>query len=289
MSENKAPAHPQPHPQAPQGQMPASPRPMKRPPGGMKMPPGGMKMPPGGMKMPPRPMGVGHPAGMKMPPRPMGAGHPAGHPVSAMQKAPESQELAEVEAFQEEELLEPEIPEIPEISEDFEDDFLEESEPEEAFVDDLDEPEEQDFQSDSQDEEDFYQEDAYAAQTDLPAFLSSTKKVMAFLAIFLFLGIGVGFLGGSLKGGQGQSMQGIVENGEIPGGRPRCGIAQKGQGCVFYIMNAQRRDVQAKDFFESASQALGLPKFQIETANIRYSTVRIPPGYIALLNVPPVQ
>ena len=28
--------------------------------------------------------------------------------------------------------------------------------------------------------------------------------------------------------------------------------------------------------------------FQIETANIRYATMRIPPGYIALLNVPPM-
>ena len=84
-------------------------------------------------------------------------------------------------------------------------------------------------------------------------------------------------------------MPGVVYNMEIPKGRPRCGIAQKGQGCVLYVMNAQRREVDGRDFFSMAADILNIPKFQIETANIRYATVRIPPGYIALLNVPPVQ
>ena len=84
-------------------------------------------------------------------------------------------------------------------------------------------------------------------------------------------------------------MQGIVVNIEIPKGRPRCGLAQKGQGCVLYVMNAQRREVEGRDFFGVASEILGIPRFQIETANIRYATTRIPPGYIALVNIPPVQ
>ena len=43
-----------------------------------------------------------------------------------------------------------------------------------------------------------------------------------------------------------------------------------------------------KEFFNMASDMLNIPKFQIETSNIRYATMRIPPGYIALINVPPL-
>lgn len=84
-------------------------------------------------------------------------------------------------------------------------------------------------------------------------------------------------------------LQGVVANPEVPRGRARCGIAEKTQGCVLYIMNPQRQDLNARDFYDLASQLTGRQRFVIETGNMRYSNVKISPGEIAQLNIPPLQ
>lgn len=84
-------------------------------------------------------------------------------------------------------------------------------------------------------------------------------------------------------------LQGVVANQEVPRGRARCGIAEKTQGCVLYIMNPQRQDLNARDFYDLASQLTGRQRFVIETGNMRYSNVKISPGEIAQLNIPPLQ
>ena len=75
----------------------------------------------------------------------------------------------------------------------------------------------------------------------------------------------------------------------MPKGRARCGVAEKTQGCVLYLMNPQRQDLNARDFYDLASQLTGRQRFVIETGNMRYSNVKIAPGEIAQFNIPPLQ
>lgn len=84
-------------------------------------------------------------------------------------------------------------------------------------------------------------------------------------------------------------LQGVVINTEVPRGRARCGVAEKTQGCVLYIMNPQRQELNARDFYDLASQLTGRQRFVIETGNMRYSNVKIRPGDIAQFNIPPLQ
>ena len=165
---------------------------------------------------------------------------------------------------------------------------------ENGYIDDLepDEPEQPDESAQIEDEPAF-EENPYehnmASDLGLPPAFVKTKVLMPLFAFLLMFGGVAGYFASSvLQSGSENELPGVVTNAEIPKGRPRCGIAQKGQGCVLYLMNAKRREMEAKDFFSMASEILGVPKFQIETANIRYATMRIPPGYIALLNVPPL-
>ena len=84
-------------------------------------------------------------------------------------------------------------------------------------------------------------------------------------------------------------LQGIVINSEVPKGRARCGVAEKTQGCVLYIMNPQRQDLSGRDFYDLASQLTGRQRYMIDTGNMRYSGTKIRPGEIAQINIPPLQ
>lgn len=116
------------------------------------------------------------------------------------------------------------------------------------------------------------------------------KKIAVIIAVAAFL---VGFIGAKLMFGQQKvvrdGLQGIVVNAEVPRGRARCGVAEKTQGCVLYIMNPQRQELNASDFYDLASQLTGRQRFVIETGNMRYSNQKIKPGEIAQFNIPPLQ
>ena len=84
-------------------------------------------------------------------------------------------------------------------------------------------------------------------------------------------------------------LQGVVVNAEVPRGRARCGVAERTQGCVLYIMNPQGQDLSGRDFYDLAAQLTGRQKFMIETGNMRYAGVKIRPGAIAQLNIPQLQ
>jgi len=132
-------------------------------------------------------------------------------------------------------------------------------------------------------------DDNMAASFGLPPVFIKTKVLLPLFCLMLLIGAGLGiFIEKTTKSGS-DELPGVVNNPEIPKGRPRCGRARRGQGCVIYIMNPSNQEMMAKDFFETAANFLKVPKFQIETANIQYATTRIPPGYIALFNIPPVQ
>lgn len=117
-----------------------------------------------------------------------------------------------------------------------------------------------------------------------------TTKAVALIAIAVFV-IGFGFakLFFAEETVIRDGLQGVIINPEVPRGRARCGIAERTQGCVLYIMNPQRQDLNARDFYDLASQLTGRQRFVIETGNMRYSNVKIRPGNIAQLNIPPLQ
>ena len=119
---------------------------------------------------------------------------------------------------------------------------------------------------------------------------SVTKKMAWIAGVVAFV---VGILFAKLFLGEQKivrdGLQGVVVNPEVPRGRARCGVAEKTQGCVLYIMNPQRQELNASDFYDLASQLTGRQRFIIETGNMRYSNRKIKPGEIAQFNIPPLQ
>lgn len=131
-------------------------------------------------------------------------------------------------------------------------------------------------------------DDNFAAQFNLPPVLLTTKVMGAIMAgIFLF---GILF-GATVFGGTTQTttsgLQGVVRNPEVPAGRKRCGIAERTQGCVLFMMNASRRDREARSFYDEAARITGVPSYTIELGNIEYATSIIRPGFLAQINIPP--
>lgn len=133
-------------------------------------------------------------------------------------------------------------------------------------------------------EEDFYDNQPYS---DTPEWLNTKVFAIAIVACLI-----VGMLAGKLFFSQStvvrNGLQGVVVNAEVPRGRARCGIAERSQGCVLYIMNPQRQEMVAKDFYDLASQVTGRQRFMIETGNMRYANSKIKPGDIVQLNIPPL-
>lgn len=123
--------------------------------------------------------------------------------------------------------------------------------------------------------------------SSLPEF--DTKKVIWVALACLFVGLFLGKIFFSSEQVVRNGLQGVVVNPEVPKGRARCGIAERTQGCVLYIMNPQRQELNGRDFYDLASQLTGRQRFVIETGNMRYASVKIKPGNIAQLNIPPLQ
>lgn len=117
-----------------------------------------------------------------------------------------------------------------------------------------------------------------------------TMKGMALIAVCVFV-VGIFFakLFFTQQTVVRDGLQGVVFNPEVPRGRARCGVAERTQGCVLYIMNPQRQELTGRDFYDLASQLTSRQRFVIETGNMRYSNVKIRPGDIAQLNIPPLQ
>jgi hypothetical protein len=139
-------------------------------------------------------------------------------------------------------------------------------------------------------DEDEYEEEVYGHRplnNEAPSWLTSKVLVLVSL-VCLFVGVVCGkvFLAESKVVRNG--LQGVIVNNEVPRGRARCGVAERTQGCVLYLMNPQKQDMYAKDFYDLAAQMTGRQRFMIETGNMRYANSRIKPGEIAQLNIPPL-
>lgn len=135
-----------------------------------------------------------------------------------------------------------------------------------------------------------YEENNSDMQTPYSYDAIEKKKVLWIALACLFIGVLAGkFVLGSSSQVVQNGLQGVVVNPEVPKGRSRCGVAEKTQGCVLYVMNPQRQELNGRDFYDLAAQLTGRQRFMIETGNMRYSSIKIKPGAIAQLNIPPLQ
>ena len=106
-------------------------------------------------------------------------------------------------------------------------------------------------------------------------------------AIFcLFIGLYVGKALFSSETVENYGLEGVVTNPDVPAGRPRCGLTDKSQACVFYLMNWYKQELEGRDFFRLAAELTGREEYMIETDNLRYANTKIKPGNIAQLNIP---
>ena len=115
-----------------------------------------------------------------------------------------------------------------------------------------------------------------------------TKKSFAYMmAIFcLFIGLYVGKTLFSSETIENYGLEGVVTNPDVPTGRPRCGLTDKSQACVFYLMNWYKQELNGRDFYRLAAELTGREEYMIETDNLRYASMKIKPGNIAQLNIP---
>ena len=137
-------------------------------------------------------------------------------------------------------------------------------------------------------------DDNFCVDFNLPAKFLTTKMMAMVIGGVLLVGVifGATFFGGSDSGTsqqQQQGLQGIVPNPDLTKRTDRCGIAEKGQACLLYIMNSSRYDKTAEDFFEEAAATMGIGTYAVSMVNVRYAKQRIRPGYIAQIKIPDVR
>ncbi|MCM1323649.1 MAG: hypothetical protein NC218_05765 [Acetobacter sp.] len=117
------------------------------------------------------------------------------------------------------------------------------------------------------------------------------KKSIVYIAAFtcLFIGLFVGKIFFAEQKIENYGLEGVVPNPEVPAGRPRCGLTDKSQACVFYMLNWYKQELNGRDFYKLAAQLTGREEYMIESDNLRYSNVKIKPGHFAQLNIPAIK
>jgi len=135
----------------------------------------------------------------------------------------------------------------------------------------------------------FITEEELVPQTqDSIAILLRNKTVFMLLIIAGLIGAIIGYiLAPTSSSSASRGLDGVVLNPDLPQGRSRCGVAEPQYGCVLYIMNPKNQEILAKDFYKTAANWTGRELYMIDTSNMKYSSVRIKPGYIAQINIPP--
>lgn len=114
------------------------------------------------------------------------------------------------------------------------------------------------------------------------------KKSAIYLVsfIFLFIGLLLGKIFFSEKKIENRGLEGVVANPDTPAGRPRCGLTDKNQACIFYVLNWYKQELNGRDFYKLAAQLTGREEYMIESENMHYANVKIKPGHFAQLNIP---
>ncbi len=129
----------------------------------------------------------------------------------------------------------------------------------------------------------------FATDFNLPPSVISTKGILLISFVALILGMFVGniFFGSSGSTNQKPTgLTGVIRNPDITTKLPRCGLIDRGQSCILYIMNSTRYDKSAEDFFDEAVKLTEIQKYSIAMVNLKYAKTRIPPGRFAEIKIP---
>ncbi len=132
------------------------------------------------------------------------------------------------------------------------------------------------------------EDDIQTGETVTITVLLKNKTVLLLMALTALIGLTAGTFLFAPKKVANRGLDGVVINSDVPAGRNRCGLVEPHQGCVLYIMNPRNQEVTGKDFYSTAAQWTQRQRYLIETGNMHYSNVRIKPGYIAQINIPPL-
>lgn len=120
--------------------------------------------------------------------------------------------------------------------------------------------------------------------------LHQFKNKLVLLSVACFLaGLFLGALFFSSSSEEKHGLEGVVFNQDVPSGRPRCGLTEKTQACVFYLMNCYKQELTGRHFYKLAAQLTRREEYMIESENLRYATVKIRPGEFAQLNIPALE
>ena len=130
-------------------------------------------------------------------------------------------------------------------------------------------------------------EDLLPANRDSLKSYLQNKTVIMLMLIAAMLGAVFSYMLAPTQQSQAsRGLDGIVYNPDVPAGKSRCGLAEPHQACVLYIMNSQNREVNGKDFYNVAAKWTNREPYLINTNNMKYSSMRIKPGYIAQIYIP---
>ena len=130
--------------------------------------------------------------------------------------------------------------------------------------------------------------DDFATRFKLSPNIYQTKIMITILGATLFIGLllGLMFGGGSTPPPAPTGLQGVVINPDITRPLNRCGTISETESCVVYIVNHSRIERQAEYFFDQAVKLTGRQPYLLKIANKQYATKRIPPGFIAQIQIP---
>ena len=115
------------------------------------------------------------------------------------------------------------------------------------------------------------------------------NKLILFSVVCFLVGLFLGALFFSSSSEEKHGLEGVVFNQDVPSGRPRCGLTEKTQACVFYLMNCYKQELTGRHFYKLAAQLTRREEYMIESENLRYATVKIRPGEFAQLNIPALE
>lgn len=128
-------------------------------------------------------------------------------------------------------------------------------------------------------------DDDFIVDAEYAGYVKKNVLIIASV-VCLVLGMFIGKALFSSRKVEKHGLEGVVINQDVPQGRPRCGLTDKSQACVFYLMNWYKQELNGRDFYKLAAQLTGREEYMIETDNLRYATVKIKPGHFAQLNIP---
>lgn len=125
-----------------------------------------------------------------------------------------------------------------------------------------------------------------ANQDSLKSYLQN-KTVLMLMVIAAMVGALISYMvAPTQQTTTSHGLEGVVVNPEIQAGISRCGLVEPHRACRLYIMNSKNHEVTGRDFYNIAAKWTNREPYLINTNNIKYSSVRIKPGYIAEIYIP---